>query len=182
MTETADNPATATTLGTPSERDGSTTRVFGIYIDAPAERIWQALVDSALTNRYGYGGDVEIDLRPGGRYRNLSTDSMRAMGMGEVAISGSVVAADPPRRLVLDWQAAWHDEPPSRVTWELRQSPSGLTRVTLTHELPNSPKTALEVVGSPEHVDQGGGGWPWVLDSLKTLLETGKPMLTAGSH
>lgn len=160
-------------------REG-TTQVFGIYIDAPAATIWQALTSSEQSNRYGYGGDVEVDLTPGGSYRNLTTEAMRQMGLGEVAATGTVVAADPPNRLVLDWAAAWHDEPPSRLTWEISESPSGLSRVTLTHELPGSPKTALEVAGGGD-AEEGGGGWPWVLASLKTLLETGKPMTTAGS-
>lgn len=156
------------------------TQVYGVYIDAPAETVWEALTSSEYTNRYGYGGDIEIDLTPGGELRHLTTDEMRTMGMGEVAVVGTVVEADPPHRLVLDWSAAWHDEPPSRLTYEIMQSPSGLTRVTLTHELPNSPETAKDVAGNGD-AENGGGGWPWELSSLKTLLETGKPMTTAGA-
>ncbi|GAB3295460.1 hypothetical protein EK0264_14235 [Epidermidibacterium keratini] len=158
----------------------NTTKVFGVYIAAPAEKVWEAITSSDYTNKWGYGGDTEIDLKPGGTYRNLTTESMRQMGMGDVSVNGTVEEADPPRRLVLSWQAAWHDEPASRVTWEITPSESGLTRVTLTHELPDSPKTALEIVGGGDAA-QGGGGWPWALDSLKTLLETGKAMPTAGS-
>lgn len=156
------------------------TQVHGIYIDAPAEKIWEALTSSEYTNRYGYGGDIEIDLRPGGQMRHLTTDQMKTMGMGEVAVLGTVVEAERPNKLVLDWSAAWHDEPPSRLTYEITQGPSGLTRVTLTHELPESPKTAQDVAGNGK-VEGGGGGWPWELASLKTLLETGKPMATAGA-
>lgn len=156
------------------------TQVHSIYIDAPAEKVWEALTSSEYTNRYGYGGDIEIDLRPGGHMRHLTTEEMKSMGMGEVAVLGTVLEADPPHRLVLDWSAAWHDEPPSRVTYDISQGPSGLTRVTLTHELSESPKTAQDVAGNGR-AEEGGGGWPWELASLKTLLETGKPMTTAGA-
>lgn len=158
----------------------STTQVYGIYIDAPAEKIWEALTSSHMTNRYGYGGTLEIELSPGGAFRHLTTDAMRQMGMGDVAVTGTVVEADPPRRLVLDWQAVWHEEPPSRITYDIAQGPSGLTRLTLTHELPESPNTASDVAGNGD-AENGGGGWPWELSSLKTLLETGRAMTTAGA-
>ena len=156
------------------------TQVYGIYIDAPAQKVWEALTTSEYSNRYGYGGDVEIDLTPGGTMRHLTTDLMKKMGMGDVAVTATVVAAEPPHRLVLDWSASWHDEPASRLTYEIVQGPSGLTRVTLTHELPQSPKTAKDVAGNGD-AENGGGGWPWELSSLKTLLETGTPMTTAGA-
>lgn len=159
----------------------ATTQVFGIYIDAPATKVWEALTSSDYTNKYGYGGDVEIDLRPGGAYRNLTTEAMKQWGMGDVATNGTVVEVDPPHKLVLDWVPVWHqDEPASRITWEIVEGSSGLTRVTLTHECPQSPKTAADVAGT-NGAEDGGGGWPWVLSSLKTLLETGEPMTTAGS-
>jgi uncharacterized protein YndB with AHSA1/START domain len=156
-------------------------QVHGIYIDAPAEKIWEALTTSEYTNQFGYGGDIEIELIPGGAMRHLTTDQMKNMGMGDVAVTGTVVEADPPKRLVLDWSAAWHDEPPSRLTYEIVEGPSGLTRVTLTHELPESPQTAKDVAGNAD-VENGGGGWPWELSSLKTLVETDKPMTTAGAQ
>lgn len=159
----------------------SSTQVFGIYIDAPATKVWEAIVSSEYTTKYGYGGALEIDLVPGGAFRHLTTDEMKQMGMGDVAVTGTVVEADPPRKLVLDWAAVWHEEPPSRLTWDITEGPSGLTRVTLTHELPESPKTAADVAGNGD-AENGGGGWPWELSSLKTLLETGRPMTTAGGR
>lgn len=113
-----------------------------------------------------------MDLVAGGAFRHLTTDAMKKMGMGDVAVTGTVVEADPPNKLVLDWSAVWHDEPPSRLTYEIVEGPSGLTRVTLTHELPQSPQTAKDVAGNGD-AENGGGGWPWDLSSLKTLLETG---------
>ena len=82
-------------------------QIYSIYINAPAEKVWDAITRSEHTNRWGYGGDVEVDLRPGGVFRNLTTAEMKQMGMGDVAVDGTVVEADPPNRLVLDWKAAW---------------------------------------------------------------------------
>jgi len=42
----------------------------------------------------------------------------------------------------------------------------------LTHDLTSAPHTA-EMVRELGDVEQGGGGWAWILSDLKTLLETG---------
>lgn len=149
-------------------------QVYSIYINAPAARIWQAITKDST--EWGYGGETEVDLRPGGAYRNLTTDEMKQMGMGDVAVNGTVVEVDEPTRLVIDWSPAWHPESrPSRLTWELTEFPSGLTRLVLTHDLSAAPEYAAEVAGGGEPA-QGGGGWPWVLSGLKTFLETGTSM------
>lgn len=73
-----------------------------------------------MSTRWGYGGPVEIDPRPGGTNRNLTTEDMRQMGMGDVAVEGEVVEIDPPHRLVITWKPSWYpDSQPTRLTWEL---------------------------------------------------------------
>lgn len=151
-------------------------QIYSIYIKASAAQVWEAITDSAYSTRWGYGGPVEIDQRPGGTYRNLTTDEMKQMGMGDVAVEGEVLEVDPPNRLVLSWKPSWHPEStPTRLTWELTEFPGGLTLVKLTHDLTAAPEYAAEVAGGTDP-SQGGGGWPWSLAGLKTLLETGSPM------
>ncbi len=154
----------------------STSVIHSIYIKAPAQRVWDALTRSELTTRWGYGGEVEIDPRPGGVYRNLTTPEMREMGMGDTAIEGEVLEIDPPRLLVLAWQPTWHPESPAtRVTWELTEYPNGQTKLVLTHDVSAAPDLFDELNGGGDP-EGGGGGWPWSLSGLKTLLETGQPM------
>lgn len=156
-------------------------QVYTVYIEAPASKVWDAITTSEYTNQWGYGGDTEYDLTPGGEYRNATTEAMRAMGMGDVAISGTVVAVDPGKRLELTWLPAWHPEgAPTVLTWELTEYDGPLTRVVLTHDLTAFPSLAEEVGGGGEPA-QGAGGWPWVLASLKTLVETGHAMVGSGS-
>ncbi|MDO5677015.1 MAG: SRPBCC domain-containing protein [Propionibacteriaceae bacterium] len=151
-------------------------QVYTIYIKAPKDTVWKALTTSEYTSRWGYGGDIDVDLTPGGHYRNLTTPDMRAMGLGDTAVEGEVLSIDEGNRLELSWHPTWHvDMAPTVVTWELTEYPSGLTKVVLTHDLSAAPGTGAEFAGGHDP-DQGGGGWPWVISDLKTLLESGNPM------
>lgn len=151
-------------------------QVYTIYIEAPVEKVWEAITTSAYTSKWGYGGDVEYDLTPGGTYRSLTTDGMKAMGMGDVAVSGEVLEVEVNKLLKLSWAPAWYPEAePTVLTWELTSFASGLTLVTLTHDSSVNPPLAAELAGGGEP-QAGGGGWPWSLAGLKTLLETGRPM------
>ena len=50
-----------------------------------------------------------------------------------------------------------------------------MTHLTVTHELEGAPKHAAQVA-SIAPLEQGGGGWVWILSDLKSLLESGSPM------
>ena len=52
-------------------------QTYSIYINAPAQRVWEAITSSEHTSRWGYGGDVQFDPRPGGVFNNLTTDEMK---------------------------------------------------------------------------------------------------------
>ncbi|QCX29014.1 hypothetical protein FC770_02240 [Nocardioides jishulii] len=156
-------------------------QVYTVYINAPASKVWAAITTSEGTNQWGYGGDIEVDLTEGGAYRNLTTPAMRAIGMGDLAVSGVVEKVDPERLLVLSWQPAWHPESaPSRLTWELSEFDGPLTKVVLTHDATAAPEYADELAGGDDP-NQGGGGWPWSLSGLKTYCETGGRLVGSGS-
>ena len=78
-----------------------------------------------------------------------------------------MIAFDPPKRLVYSWDACSPDakhERPSRVTFDLE--PRGnVIKLTVVHDdFEEGSKTIRDI----------SGGWPMVLASLKTLLETGR--------
>jgi uncharacterized protein YndB with AHSA1/START domain len=155
----------------------TTTRVFQVYIKAPPERIWDAITQSEWTQRYGYGGEVEIDLRPGGAFKAFASEAMKAHGGPDVVVDGEVLEADPPRRLVQTWHPVWDPEtaaePPTRLTYEIEPGPGDVTRLTVVHELADAPLVAAMVTGQ---VEGAGGGWAYVLSDIKTLLETGSAL------
>jgi len=160
-----------------------TTQVYRVYIKATAQAIWDAITKPEWTERYGYTGFVDYDLRPGGAYMVRPTEPFRAAAiergndLPEVIIDGEVLEVDPPRKLVTTFRMLMDPEiakePATRITHEIKDLGNGTCSLTLTHELEGAPTLALIVGGLLE--DQGaGGGHAWVLSDLKTLLETGK--------
>ena len=135
--------------------------VFQTYVRASAEQVWQAITDPEFTRRYFHAQRFESTLEPGSAYRFVGPD-------GEESVVGTIEEVERPRRLVMTWRILYDAEaavePPSRVEWELDDRGDGVTRVTTIHrDLGASPRTSESV----------GGGWYWVLGSLKSALETG---------
>jgi uncharacterized protein YndB with AHSA1/START domain len=153
------------------------TQAYTVYVKASPEAIWEAITTSEWTDRYGYGGRVDYDLRSGGAYRGYASEAMRACGAPEVIIEGEVIEADAPRRLVQTWDALFDPqitaEAATRLSFEIEPAEGGFTKLTVTHELEGAPTTAAMVGGA---VPGTGGGWSFVLSDLKTLLETGSSL------
>ena len=168
---------------TGTETAVTTTQVYRVYIKASPEAIWDAITKPEWTERYGYGGRGEYELREGGSYRGLTTTQMREFGAPEVGIDGEVIEVDPPHRLVQTWRMLMDEgmaaEGFTRLTYEIEVAKDDISRLTVTHELTGKPRLALLMSGGLES-GGAGGGWSWVLSDLKSLLETGEPL--AGGH
>jgi uncharacterized protein YndB with AHSA1/START domain len=176
--------STEASTGTTTDR-AVTTQIHRVYIKAEPERIWQAITDPEWNGRYGYGAPGHFELRAGGAYRSFATEDMKRFSaeMGwelpEVIVDGEVLEVDPPRRLVQTWRMAMDPtaaaEGFSRLTYEIEgPGPDGVCRLTVTHELAGMPTLAAMTSGDNAFGEMGGGGWPWILSDLKTLLETGE--------
>jgi uncharacterized protein YndB with AHSA1/START domain len=152
------------------------TQVYRVYIKATPEAIWDAITKPEWSQRYGYGGSVEFDLRPGGAYRTHASEEFLAAGAPEVVVDGEVIEADPPRKLVQTWRMLMDPdlqaEGFTRLTYEIEPGEYG-TKLTVIHELEGAPRLAALVNGQLES-EGAGGGWAWVLSDLKSLLETGE--------
>jgi uncharacterized protein YndB with AHSA1/START domain len=161
----------------PAAEVASTVHVYRVYIKAGPQAIWDAITQPEWTQRYGYGGRVEFDLRPGGTFRSIANQQMQDAGMPEVIVDGEVLESDPPRRLVQTWRAGWDTEPPTRLTYEIVERRPGVCSLTVTHDTTGAPRLDHMITGGDE--DRGaGGGWAESLSDLKTLLETGDSMFS----
>jgi len=132
--------------------------VYVIYIQAAPEKIWQALIDPEMTKEFWGRHRNQSDWKVGSAWRHENYDDAT-----DIAVTGTVVESNPPRRLVLTWARpnATDEADISRVTFEIEEY-MGSARLTVTH-------TDL----SPEMLRSISGGWPAVLSSMKSLLETG---------
>lgn len=160
-----------------------TTQVYRVWIKASPEAIWDAITKPEWTDRYGYTGLVEYDLRPGGAFRSVAGPTMEAAGFTGTMVDGEVLEADPPRKLVQTWRMlmdpGMQAEGFSQLTYEIEQTAEGVSRLTVTHELESTPGLAAMVAGEDE-ASGAGGGWAWILSDLKSLLETGERLPFGG--
>jgi len=137
--------------------------VYVSYIAAEPEQVWAALTGAKFTKQYFFGRDIEIEPRAGGSFAMRMPD-------GRYDIKGRVIEWDPPRRLSMTWGVAFaefSELPESLVTYEIEPM-GGSVKLTMTEA------HRWEV---PDAILAGGRqGWPLILSSLKSLLETGKPI------
>lgn len=134
--------------------------VYVTYIRTTPEKLFQALTQPEFTRQYWCETTQDCQWQKGASWKIITPD-------GRVADSGEVLEYDPPRRLVVSWRNEFRPELKpegySRLTYELE--PLGDTvKLTLTHE--------IDVPGS-KLIEAVSGGWPAILASLKSLLETG---------
>jgi uncharacterized protein YndB with AHSA1/START domain len=153
--------------------------MFRVYIQATPEAIWEAITSPDWNDRYGYRSKSEYELHAGGTYKAFATEDMRNVGMPEVVIDGQILEADPPKKLVHTFHAFFSEEmvaePGIIISYTIEpEDNGGLTRLTVVTDINNSPVTQQIVSGGDGKLTEGGGGYPFILSDLKTLLESGK--------
>lgn len=141
----------------------ATTRfVYVTYILSTPEKVFEAITKPEIARRY-WGHENVSDWKPGSRWQHCRDDEERT-----VDVVGEVVEVAAPNRLVITWAGASQASDPeqySRVTFEIGQEADGRVRLTVSHD----------------ELEAGSGmaagiskGWPLVLSSLKSYLETGQ--------
>ncbi|HEV3182235.1 MAG TPA: SRPBCC family protein [Steroidobacteraceae bacterium] len=139
--------------------------VYVTYIAATPAKVWQALIDGELTRQY-WKHTNESDWKPGSKWKHVADD-----GKGTVRLVGKVVEVIPNKRLVLTWgdvADAADNAKHSRVAMDI-ESVGAMVRLTVTHD---------ELQPGSEMARKISSGWPRVLSSLKSFLETGRPLDT----
>jgi uncharacterized protein YndB with AHSA1/START domain len=136
--------------------------VYVTYIETTPEKLWHALTDGNFTERYWFGARLRSDWKVGSAFEMVRSD-------GTVSDAGKVIEYDPPRRLAytfVNLSDKYRNEFPALATFVLE--PHGkLVKLTLTHEGFGTDSKMLPAISK---------GWPAILSSLKSILETGQPL------
>jgi uncharacterized protein YndB with AHSA1/START domain len=137
--------------------------VYVTYIRTTPEKLWRALFEPEFTRRFWCETWQESEWKPGALWRLMAPD-------GRVGDSGEVLEIEPQRRLVLSWRNELFPELRaegfSRMTYELEETGEAV-KLTVIQEIE---KTDSKLIAAMS------GGWPAILASLKSLLETGESL------
>ena len=144
-------------------RETSSQFVYVSYIRTTQEKLWRALITPEFMDQYWLGAQFRADWKVGGAWKIVLND-------GRLADTGEVLEFEPTRRIVLKWRNEFRpelkEEGFSRCVMDIE--PEGtLVKLTITHSIERENSKLVVAVS---------GGWPKILSSLKTFLETGEPL------
>lgn len=138
--------------------------VYVTYIRTTPEKLWDALIEPEFTRQYWAGTYQVSDWKVGSEWKNMIPD-------GRVGDSGKVLVFDPPRRLSITWRNEFMPdmkaEGYSICTYDLEPAGTAV-KLTVTHTMD---KLDSKLIGGVSE------GWPHLLASLKSLLETGESLV-----
>jgi uncharacterized protein YndB with AHSA1/START domain len=134
--------------------------VYVTYIKTTPEKLWDALTKPEFTKQYWFGATLESEWKPGSAWKMVFED-------GRVTDMGEILEAEKPKRIVIKWRHAMRpeltDEGWSRCEMTLEPVNESV-KLTVLHTIDKEHSKLIEAVS---------GGWPQILSSLKSLLETG---------
>ena len=131
--------------------------VYVTHIATTRDKVWAALTQPEFTRIFWNGRILDSDWQPG------SPITIRHDYDDAVDSTGTVLAAEPPRRL--SYRTVTEEGHETTVTFELVAS-GGVVALTVTH-------TGLTDAST---LRSASGGWSFILSNLKTYLETGTPL------
>ena len=145
--------------------------VYVTFVRTTPVKLWSALTTADFMKEYWFGVHFKTEWKAGAQWEMVYPD-------GRVTDSGEIEEFDPPKQLVLKWRHELRPELKAegfaRCTISLEPI-SDAVKLTITHTINRADSKLIEAVS---------GGWPQILSNLKSLIETGKVVLTeaARSH
>jgi uncharacterized protein YndB with AHSA1/START domain len=141
--------------------------VYTTYIRTTPKKVWAAITNPEFTRQYWGGGSNVSSWRKGSSWHHVAEDED-----GLVRLVGKVIEAKPPTRLVLTWADPVDLADKSRVTFEIEAIEDMVCLKVVHGGFSAGSKMSAKVCW----------GWPRVLSSLKSYLETGKGLNVWAGH
>lgn len=137
--------------------------VYVTYIRTTPEKLWDALVKPEFTKKYWFGATLQSEWKQGAPWQIVFSD-------GRIADAGEILEIEQHKRIVIKWRNEFMPELKaegySRCTIEI-ESAGDAVKLSVVHEIDKTGSKFIQAVS---------GGWPKILSSLKSLLETGQPL------
>jgi uncharacterized protein YndB with AHSA1/START domain len=137
--------------------------LYVTYIRTTPEKLWDALTKPEFQKQYWFGITLESEWQKAASWKMVRPDDT-------ITDSGEVLEIERPKRIVLKWRNEFRpelrEEGYSRCTFTLEPE-AGTVKLTILHEIDRDESKLIGAIS---------GGWPKILASLKSLLETGKAL------
>jgi uncharacterized protein YndB with AHSA1/START domain len=139
--------------------------VYVTYIRTTPEKLWQALTDPEFNRQYWYGARQESEWEQGAPWKLVYQD-------GTITDAGEILEVEPQKRIVIRWRnefiPEFKAEGWTRCTMDMERT-GEMMKLSILHE--------AEAEGPHKLIAEGvSRGWPIILSSLKSLLETGESL------
>jgi len=133
--------------------------IYRVLIKAPIDRVWSELINTTSPRPFFWNSRWDTrEMAPGNGYRMVSANGKA------VAVVGEILEIDPPHRLVTSFRLTANDEPSSRVTYTLSETPEGTEFTLITENVPAGSKSEKSMAD----------GAKFIVENFKAWVETGK--------
>ena len=133
--------------------------VYKVLIRAPIDTVWSELINTTTPRPFFWNSRWHTKaMAAGNAYRMLSADERT------VGVTGEILEMDPPHRLVTSFRLTNLDDPPSRVIYELKETPNGTEFLLITEQV---------LAGSKSEKSMADGS-RFIVENFKAYVETGK--------
>lgn len=146
----------------PETTTASEKLVFQVVINGRIEDVWREITRTDAPQQCFFNAMMHTTgLRPGGKVQ------MRTKSGRYTLVFGDVLEFDPPRKYALTFRFTQYDDPPCKVIHELREVAGGVEYTLTVEDVKAGSKTAKDMTG----------GGKMIVDTLKRIVETGRPSL-----
>jgi len=139
--------------------------VYTTYIKTTPEKVWAAITNPEFSRQYWVNGIVS-DWKKGSKWQHVANTEGCSNELG-----GEVLESQPPKRLVITWADTMPTSDQagaSRVAFDIEPI-EDMVRLVVTHS---------NLAAGSVMAGKISAGWPRVLCSMKSLLETGQALDT----